>query len=115
MDELTQWLSALHLEHYAEAFEREEYDSMDVIKQLTNIQVDEMIECVELTDSDAATVRNNLDSKAFLTGDKGGINYADEEIEIENEEGGFLDQDDKFMIDECLKSGLQPQKNCKHI
>lgn len=58
--EVFEWLNSMRLEKYASSFEEEEYDSMELIKGLSESQVDEMIKLVGCKGGAAAKIQQSL-------------------------------------------------------
>lgn len=59
-DEVFEWLSSMKLEKYARRFEEEEYDSMELIRGLSESQVEEMIKLVGCKGGAAAKIQQSL-------------------------------------------------------
>lgn len=60
MRQVTQWLKSLHLEKYVQAIFENEYESMELIRGLSKPQIEDLITCINCTESEAAKIRRSL-------------------------------------------------------
>lgn len=117
MDEVTDWLRSMKLEKYAAAFERQEYDGMNVIETLTESQIEEMIKAVGFTEEEGKKVTKDL---AAMTRGHGGINpydHVNQDSYLEpdlSDDDDVLDEDDKRLIDK-LKEQYTAEEISKRV
>jgi len=60
MDEVRQWLSSLGLQKYANAFQYNEYDNMDMIKNFNTSEINDMIKVIGIKSGSAIKIKRNL-------------------------------------------------------
>jgi len=78
MEEVKQWLTSLSLEKYANKFEENEYDNMDIISSLEESDVTEMIKIVGCKAGGAIKIKSFLKRKS--------VNIKEKEVLISDSE-----------------------------